>query len=170
MKKVIMLNVDYRFLNFISWKRAICLLYMDKIEIVKNTSNNIKGFNNKTIFVPKIVRAKYPLNINYKKYLSYNKKNILIRDSYICQYCGMHIDPNSGKATVDHILPKMKGGKSVWENCVCCCKICNNKKGHSLLHEVNMKLLKTPIKPTMNEFTQMLAKFYGIDEIIKTIW
>jgi 5-methylcytosine-specific restriction endonuclease McrA len=80
---------------------------------------------------------------NRKKGLAFSKKNILRRDNYTCQYCGLSNHP----LTVDHVNPKSRGGKTNWTNIVVACKTCNLKKGDRTPLEVNMKLVRLPRKP-----------------------
>ena len=83
-----------------------------------------------------------------------SRKNILIRDNNICQYCG-----EGGNAlTIDHIYPKFRGGKDTWENLVCACKNCNQKKGNRTPQEANMPLIKTPKRPNRIHYFQRYVK------------
>jgi hypothetical protein len=75
------------------------------------------------------------------------RANILLRDDETCQYCGKR----SRDLTLDHILPRSRGGQSTWENLVACCKHCNGKKGNRLLKEVNMHLIRQP-RPLTQEY------------------
>lgn len=88
--------------------------------------------------------------ISYKEVPNYNikfsKKNIFKRDRYICQYTGKEVSLNN--ADVDHIIPKSKGGKTTWDNCVVCSKDVNRKKSDKLLNDTKYKLIKKPKKPT----------------------
>jgi hypothetical protein len=72
------------------------------------------------------------------------KKNVLIRDDHSCQYCGLR---GERLMTVDHVVPKSRGGESTWENLVCACMRCNNRKNNRTPHEANMALKKKPRQP-----------------------
>ena len=76
------------------------------------------------------------------KDLSPSRKNIFKRDNYICQYCEIKLDTET--ATVDHVVPRCRGGKHEWNNVVTCCLKCNRKKGDKTPTEANMPLKKTP--------------------------
>ncbi|NIR52078.1 HNH endonuclease, partial [candidate division KSB1 bacterium] len=78
-----------------------------------------------------------------RKVVSFSKKNILRRDDFTCQYCGNQENP----LTVDHIIPKSRGGKTTWTNVVVACKPCNMKKGSRTASEANMLLKKKPVQP-----------------------
>jgi len=75
----------------------------------------------------------------------FNRRNIFLRDNFTCQYCGCR--PPRDELTIDHILPRSRGGLSNWENVVLACARCNSRKGNRLPHEVNMGLLRKPKKP-----------------------
>jgi 5-methylcytosine-specific restriction endonuclease McrA len=77
--------------------------------------------------------------------VKFNRRNIYIRDQYTCQYCGKH--PSKEHLTIDHILPRSRGGRSTWENVVLACQACNARKGSRLPEEAGMKLLKPPRRP-----------------------
>jgi 5-methylcytosine-specific restriction endonuclease McrA len=71
-----------------------------------------------------------------------SRKNILLRDRNTCQYCGVVLP--SGDLTLDHVVPRSRGGSSSWENLVACCHSCNRRKGNHLLVETDMRLMKEP--------------------------
>jgi len=142
MTKVISLyNVSYQKLLEIDWKHAVVLLLKGKV--VPCTEEEFLDIKTTTgIF-------KLPLHIVLKKYvhvphreLSPSRKNIFRRDDYNCQYCNVKLDSQS--ATVDHVLPRCRGGKHEWNNVVTCCLRCNRKKGNKTPHEANMPLAKAP--------------------------
>ena len=86
----------------------------------------------------------------YQQRVQYNRRAIFQRDAYTCMYCGKK--PGSKELSVDHVIPKSRGGKSSWENVVVACTACNTRKANRLMHEVGMKLLRKPEKPKMNLF------------------
>ncbi|MFW6025870.1 MAG: HNH endonuclease [Candidatus Woesearchaeota archaeon] len=77
--------------------------------------------------------------------IKFSKKNVFKRDDYTCQYTGKKVNPKN--ADIDHIIPKSKGGKSTWSNCVVCSKDINRKKSNKLLKDTEYKLIKKPKKP-----------------------
>jgi 5-methylcytosine-specific restriction endonuclease McrA len=92
--------------------------------------------------------------------ITFSRLNIFKRDNNTCQYCNKR--PGSEELTIDHVIPKSRGGKTTWENCVLACVSCNSIKGSFLLHEVKnakfphgMKLLRKPIRPKFKDFTFM---------------
>jgi len=154
MENTILLNSDYNFISIINWKRAILLVIKEKVEVLKGSDFVVKNSDGSIkIQVPRIVRLVRMVKTIYKSSIPFNKKSVIYRDKGICQYCGTSIDKD---ITIDHVLPKSKGGVSSFNNCVVCCKPCNNKKGDKLLKDSGMKLLRTPKTPTVMEF--MLIK------------
>jgi len=137
---VLMLNASYEPLRVIDFKRAIILLLQGKVEAVVESEKIVRS---PSIFVvvPSVVRLlKYVrLPKNFK--VSPTKKAIFRRDNGLCGYCGNKAD------TVDHIMPRSRGGKHTWENVVSCCLTCNQKKADKTLSELNWELLYTVEAP-----------------------
>ena len=80
-----------------------------------------------------------------KQSVNFSRRNLYRRDEYRCQYCGSK--PAQQELSIDHVLPRSRGGTSTWENCVLACMRCNRRKGSRLLHEAGLRLLKEPKKP-----------------------
>jgi 5-methylcytosine-specific restriction endonuclease McrA len=91
--------------------------------------------------VPSVIRLIEYIHIPFER-KSLSRKNILLRDHNTCQYCG-HIFPPQ-ELTLDHVLPRARGGDSNWDNLVACCRRCNNRKGNRTPDEAGMRLLKKP--------------------------
>ena len=142
-RKVLLLNQSYEPLMVIGAKRALILLLSEKVDSIESYSENIHSAY-LTIKLPSVIRLKEYAKIKRNE-IVVSRKNVLKRDNYTCQYCGV----KSISMTIDHILSRKKGGGDSWENLVAACMPCNTKKGNKLLAEVNMKLLTTPRKPTM---------------------
>lgn len=138
---VLVLNASYEFLNITSLKRAVKLLYKGKAEVVEAIGEQKYSSKSLKIPLPSIIRMLYYINRPFKE-VALTKRNILLRDRHICQYCGKQGD------TIDHVKPKSKGGKDHWENCVCACGVCNRKKNDRTPEEANMVLLRKPKKPS----------------------
>ena len=99
----------------------------------------------KSFDLPKIIRLRnFIRKINL---VSYSRKKVFERDQYVCQYCKIKVSQKT--ATIDHVIPKSKGGKNTWTNTVTSCDACNSKKGSKTLKEANMKLISTPIRPSI---------------------
>ena len=142
-KKVLLLNQSYQPLMTLGAKRAIILSFTDKVEVLERYSVQIHSIN-LSLFIPSVIRLRDYVKFN-KKRISLSRKNILKRDDHVCQYC----NTKSNFMTVDHIVPKDKGGKDSWENLVAACVLCNTKKGNKLLQDISIKLLKKPKIPSI---------------------
>lgn len=154
MPKVLLLNVSYEPLNICSWKRAIILLMKGKAEEVEH---NGKLINNK-LPLPSVIRLLHYVVVPYKN-IPLSRKNVLHRDNYTCQYCGQP----SATLTVDHVIPRSRGGAHYWDNVVTACSFCNNKKGSKTPSEARMKLIKHPVVPS-NRLNFEITKHSSFDE------
>jgi 5-methylcytosine-specific restriction endonuclease McrA len=97
------------------------------------------------IEAPKIIRFLNFKKVPVRNNVRFSRRNIFIRDNYTCQYCGGK--PKTSELELEHIIPKSRGGKSVWENTVCACSFCNDEKRDRTPEEAGMKLLRKPFKP-----------------------
>jgi len=136
--KVLILNASYEPLNICSWRRALILLLKGKAEGVEDSAIEI----NKAVCIPKVIKLRYYVAVPYKE-LPFSRKNILHRDNNTCQYCGKV----SSELSIDHVVPKSKGGENSWENTVAACLRCNTLKGNKLPQEAGLKLARKPRKP-----------------------
>jgi 5-methylcytosine-specific restriction endonuclease McrA len=113
-----------------------------KAEIVsKRDGINIRSVNHLMPY-PSVIRLVSYIRVPYRK-IELSRRNIHYRDNFKCQYCGA----KAKELTIDHIIPKSKGGDDSWENLVTACKPCNNKKGDSTPEESGMRLLNKPYRP-----------------------
>jgi len=140
--KSLVLNSSYEPLQFCSAKRAIIMVITGRAEFIESDGYVVRSPTT-TFNLPAVIRVLNIVKRARRKGISFSKKNILCRDNFTCQYCG-----TGGKfLTVDHILPKSRGGKSNWTNVVVACKPCNLKKGDQTPSEKGMELTKKPSKP-----------------------
>ena len=99
------------------------------------------------IQVPRVIRL-LAFDRLPKQKLHLNRRNVLARDSHLCQYCGRHFPTHL--LSIDHVVPRSRGGETTWENVVCACLACNVKKGGRTPHEAHMKLIQPPVRPKRN--------------------
>ena len=142
MERVLVLNADYTPLNVTSLHRGFALVYKGKAEVIKSAETPI--LTDKTTYErPLIIRL-----FNYVRYvyrrLRVNRHRIYRRDGNKCVYCG-----TSKQLTIDHVIPKSKGGRNTWENLVTCCTKCNLKKGDKTPEQAGMKLNSKPFEPNI---------------------
>jgi 5-methylcytosine-specific restriction endonuclease McrA len=114
---------------------------LGKAEIVEKDGEFIHSVNDR-FPLPSIVRLTRYIHVPQKRVML-TRKNIIKRDNHQCQYCGRR----TAALTIDHVIPRVRGGKDTWENLVCACVKCNNKKGNRNPEDVGLKLLKKPKKP-----------------------
>lgn len=146
--KILLLNISYFPIAVISWRKALNLvLFRNRAEVVAEA-----GKQYSKVFNPSVVRLVVPSPDPYKLFQrqKFSKRNLFLRDNFECQYCGKDITLKDG--TVDHVIPRSKGGKSTYLNCVASCKPCNSKKDSKSLAEVNMTLRKELSYPSITDF------------------
>ncbi|MBW1693321.1 MAG: HNH endonuclease [Deltaproteobacteria bacterium] len=165
MDQCILLNADYSFLNVVNWKRAMCLMAKGKIQVLKHSERLIRTAEGIAIKVPAVMRLIKLIRTLYVNRVPFSKKNILVRDGFKCAYC----KSEKRRLTIDHIIPKSRGGKTTFENCVSSCKPCNNKKGNKTPTEVKMYLKVKAYQPTISEFLRLKVKKLGINEVLKDL-
>ncbi len=163
MNQCILLNADYSFLNMVDWKRAMCLIAKGKVQVLKNSTRIIRTAEGMVVKIPAVMKLIKLIRTLFVNRVPFSKKNILVRDGFKCAYCGK----NQRRLTIDHIIPKSRGGATDFDNCVACCKACNNKKGNQIPTEVQMFLKAKPYQPTISEFLRLKVKKLGINETLK---
>ena len=169
---VLILNRFYMAIRVVNVRRAMTLLFRGCAEVITIEEGSYANYEfeawcevsqllslekqpdedylqavNFEIQVPRIVRLtrydKLP-----KTSVRFNRKNLFSRDDHCCQYCGQN-RPIS-QLSLDHVVPRSHGGKTTWENIVCCCMQCNSRKGGRTPPQAGMKLLSKPAKPRSN--------------------
>ncbi|MBW4697127.1 MAG: HNH endonuclease [Aphanocapsa lilacina HA4352-LM1] len=137
MGKVLVLNASYEPLNITIWRRAVVLLLKEKAEQVEHNGRILKsGFP-----LPTVIRLRQYVQVPYKE-IPLTRRNVLHRDGHTCQYCGSKED-----LTIDHVVPRSKGGEDAWENVTTACVRCNIKKGNRTPKEAAMPLTTMPRRP-----------------------
>ena len=138
--RVLVLNSTYEPINVCTTRRAIVLI-MKGIARTEEKQEQIYRSARASMHIPSVIRLTEYVHIPFER-KSLSRKNILLRDHNTCQYCGKVFNPS--ELTLDHVIPKSRGGSSNWDNLVACCKKCNNRKGNFLPEEAGMKLIKRP--------------------------
>ena len=140
--KILVLNYSYEPLQFCNAKRALIMVLSGRAEGLEVDGYQVKS-PNATFALPTVIRVLKMVRKKSGKSISFSKKNILKRDNYTCQYCST----TSQTLTIDHIIPKSRGGKTTWNNVVVACKPCNLKKSDKTPEEIGFYLAKKPAKP-----------------------
>ena len=147
---VLVLSTGFEPLYHVGWNKAIGDVFRGRVEVIENSKTRIIGTTSGVIPMPAIIRFKNGVYahqwIKHTKRFKLSRKNLWIRDACKCQYCGYDIDMKHYE--MEHVIPKSRGGKTIWENVVVSCSACNKQKGARTPTEAGMKLLKQPIKPT----------------------
>lgn len=141
---VLVLNASYEPLNIVSVRRAIVLLLKEKAELVEAAKAKFRA-ERLHMDVPLVIRLVTYVPIPRRLPLPLSRRTVLARDLYTCQYCG--ITPGRTELTLDHVLPRSRGGATTWENVVTACGPCNRRKGNRTPDEANLKMLSVPGRP-----------------------
>ena len=154
-RPVLLLNQNYEPLSVCNVKRAVVLIFLEKAEMVEKNSGVIHSVNAQ-MTIPSVIRLGRHIKVPQKRILL-NRKNLIIRDNFTCQYCGRRTHP----LTIDHVIPRHYGGKDTWENLVVACQACNNRKANLTPEQAGMKLISQPKKP---HYFFYLHKIIGIKD------
>lgn len=149
---MLVLNQSFEPICICGTQKAVVLLYLHKAELIEERHDRSIHTVSSSWPFPSIIRLNNYRRIPYKN-IMLSRKNILRRDGHRCQYCGSHAAP----LTVDHIIPRARGGADSWENLVAACLYCNNRKGSRTPEKAGMTLLSTPRRPSHVSFIVQLV-------------
>jgi 5-methylcytosine-specific restriction endonuclease McrA len=142
MRQVLLLNASYEPLTTLPLRRAICLVLREKAEIVhQDSSGAVLHSATMAIEVPSVIRLRRYVRIPFRSRVPLTRAALMRRDNFRCAYCGHRAE------TIDHVIPRSRGGKHTWENCVASCMTCNHSKADRLLEELGWVLNVTPVVP-----------------------
>ncbi len=149
---VLVLNATYEPINVTGARRAVLLL-LKGIAITEEENGTLLHAARFQMRIPSVIRL-----IEYRKIpnrsRSLSRKNILMRDRHTCQFCGQVFSPLD--LTLDHVIPRSRGGRGDWDNLVTCCQACNNHKGNRLPEEAGVTLLHQPRPFTLHTSRQLI--------------
>lgn len=148
---VLVLNQDYQPLSVCSIERSIKLIFLEKADLLHDDPQKKLRTVRRSYAYPSVIRLRKYIRIPYKR-IVLSRRNIMRRDNHTCQYCGIKSD-----LTLDHILPRSRGGRDSWENLATACNRCNVKKGNRTPEEADMKLKRKPFRPVHITFFRDLA-------------
>ncbi|HVL24540.1 MAG TPA: HNH endonuclease [Thermomicrobiales bacterium] len=138
---VLVLNQNYEPLNVCNVRRALVLVIGGKAEILEANPHGLA--TTRAVFpAPSVIRLMYLIR-RPRPRVKLTRREIFIRDNFTCQYCGRH----GHELTIDHVIPRSRGGLHTWENVVSACKTCNHRKGGKSVAEARMHLRKQPHEP-----------------------
>jgi 5-methylcytosine-specific restriction endonuclease McrA len=144
MHRVLVLNATYEPLSIVSVQRAVVLLLKEKAELIEAATERLHAARS-SIPVPLVIRLVYYVRIPHPVVLAPTRKSVALRDNYTCQYCGA--TPGRAFLTLDHVIPRSRGGQTTWENVITACRACNMRKGDRTPDEAGLVLRKRPGRP-----------------------
>jgi 5-methylcytosine-specific restriction endonuclease McrA len=141
-RRVLLLNSTYEPLTALPVRRAIVMLICGKADVVHDDPTGpVVHSSTSSIAVPSVIRLRTFVRVPYRARVPMTRAALMHRDRFSCAYCGAKAD------TVDHVVPRSRGGGHSWENCVACCSTCNHRKGDKLLAELGWSLRMAPTPP-----------------------
>jgi len=143
---VLVLDAGYRMTNVVCWQKALTLVMTNKAEVLEEGSRKVRTVRME-IPVPTVIRLVHSVLVNKENKVKFSRANVLKRDNFQCQYCGIKMPPK--ELTLEHIVPRAQGGKTEWINIVVACSDCNRKKADRTPEQANMKLMRKPRVPTL---------------------
>jgi 5-methylcytosine-specific restriction endonuclease McrA len=149
---VLVLNATYEPINVCTVRRAVVLLLKEKAEVIEQSDRTLHSAN-ESMTRPMVIRlvtyVRVPRDTHRRKI---TRRAVFARDNWTCQYCG-----SRQQLTVDHVIPRSKGGPSTWDNIVAACAPCNRRKGDSMPLQAGMQLAHPPKVPNPNVFIQVAS-------------
>jgi 5-methylcytosine-specific restriction endonuclease McrA len=140
MQSALVLNATYEPLSVVSSRRAICLVLGDKADLIEHDESFLRS-ERLSLPNPSVIRLRYVVKVPYHRRTSLSRRAVFARDDNRCQYCAGIAD------SLDHVMPRSRGGLHIWENVVAACRKCNLGKRDRTPDEAGMKLAKTPLNP-----------------------
>lgn len=159
--RVLVLNASFEPINVCTARRAVVLILKGVAHAEECSSQNWLHSSRFSMPMPSVIRLVEYIHIPFER-KSLSRKNILLRDHNTCQYCNKSLPP--AELTLDHIIPRARGGDSSWDNLVACCRTCNNRKGDQHLEDANMRLLKRPQAYNLHVNRQIIRYLGRTDE------
>ncbi|WP_460866685.1 HNH endonuclease [Rhodococcus aerolatus] len=156
-RRVLLLNATYEPLTALPLRRAVVLLVCGKADVVhEDPSGLVLHSAGRSVQVPSVVRLRTYVHVPYRARIPMTRAALMHRDRFRCAYCG-------GKAeTIDHVVPRSRGGEHSWENCVACCADCNHRKADRLLAEIGWTL-RAALVPPKGRHWRLLASATELD-------
>ncbi len=140
MARSLVLNATYEPLCVVSARRAVVLVLSEKAEVLHDSDEDMRS-ERLALKVPSVIRLRYFVKVPFRRRSALNRRAVFARDGGRCQYCG------AAAESIDHVVPRAKGGSHTWENVVAACRACNTAKRDRLLSETTMVLRRRPSVP-----------------------
>lgn len=152
---VLVLNQNYEPLNICNARRAIVLVDRGKAEILEHCLGVLRT-PSRELLRPSVIRLVYMIKRPRPK-VKLSRREVFLRDGHVCQYCGT----KTKDLTIDHVIPRHRGGRHAWENLVSACRPCNHRKGGKTIEEAKMALLRLPCQPRA-------SRYYGLTQHLQS--
>lgn len=136
----LVLNASYEPLGTVAATRAVVLVLGGKADPVHLTGIVLHS-ERLEVPIPSVVRLRQFVHVPFRRRVSVSRRAVMARDGHRCQYCGAHAD------SIDHVVPRSRGGEHVWDNVVAACRPCNVHKRDRMLKDSGMRLKRTPTAP-----------------------
>ena len=156
----LVLNATYEPINVTAVRRAIVLV-LKGVATTEEENGSFVHAARVAFRMPSVIRLTEFRRIPYQT-RALSRKNILLRDRHTCQFCG-RVFP-AAELTLDHVMPRSRGGHTDWDNLVACCHACNNLKGDRLAEEAGLRLLRPPRPFTLHTSRQLMRMMGSSDE------
>lgn len=140
MVRALVLNASYEPLCIVSARRAVVLVLSEKAEVLHDTGDTFHS-EKLAVAVPSVIRMRYFVRVPFRRRSTLNRRAVFARDGGRCQYCSAPAE------SIDHVVPRSRGGGHEWENVVAACRRCNGAKRDRFLHETSMVLRRPPVAP-----------------------
>ncbi len=140
MRSALVLNATYEPLSVVPSRRAACLVLADKADVVAHDGTELHAAHI-SVPSPLVIRLRYVVKVPYHRRMALSRRAVFARDEHTCQYCGGLAD------SIDHIVPRSRGGAHVWDNVAAACRPCNLRKRDRTPDEAGMRLARPPRPP-----------------------
>jgi len=164
-QRVLLLNSTYEPLTALPIRRAVVMVLCGKADVVhEDPGGPVIHSASRVVAVPSVIRLRTYVRVPYRARIPMTRAALMHRDRFRCAYCGSKAD------TVDHVVPRSRGGEHTWENCVAACSSCNHRKADKLLTELGWSLRLSPSVPkgqhwrllcTIKELDPMWMRYLG---------
>ncbi len=150
MARALVLNATYEPIGVVSARRAVILALDEKVDVLADTGQRVASATT-SVPIPSVIRLRYYVKVPYKRTAPLSRRAVFARDQSKCQYCGKSAE------SIDHVIPRSKGGGHTWDNVVACCRKCNTYKGDRLLENCSLRLKAAPTVPTQYVWVKVAA-------------
>jgi 5-methylcytosine-specific restriction endonuclease McrA len=141
-RRVLLLNITYEPLTTVGLHRAVCLVLGEKADVVHDDTGGAKLHSASVmIATPSVIRLRRYIRVPHRSRVPLTRAALMRRDNYMCAYCGTKAE------TIDHVVPRSRGGTHTWENCVASCMRCNHRKADHLIDEIGWTMSCVPAVP-----------------------